>query len=73
MLTEEDEQFMEDYLYGNDISIERIHEMIRKGTVNNRIVPILCGSALKNKGIQLLLDAVTPVLTITTGSIARKR
>ncbi len=59
MLTEEDEQFMEDYLYGNDISIERIHEMIRKGTVNNRIVPILCGSALKNKGIQLLLDAVT--------------
>ncbi len=58
ILSEEDDTFLEDYLYGNVIDEERIHAVIRKGTINNRIVPILCGSALKNKGIQLLLDAI---------------
>lgn len=58
ILSEEDESFLEDYIYGNDIAVERIHSLIRKGTINNRFVPILCGAALKNKGIQLLLNAI---------------
>jgi len=62
ILSEEDESFLEDYLYGNEIKIEKIHQLIRQGTINNRIVPILCGAALKNKGIQLLLDAITRYL-----------
>jgi len=58
ILAEEDESFLEDYLYGQEIDEERIHKLIRQGTINNRIVPVLCGAALKNKGIQLLLDAI---------------
>ena len=62
ILSEEDESFMEDYLYGKGISQERIYLTIRKLTINNKLVPVLCGSALKNKGIQLLLDAVNNYL-----------
>lgn len=58
ILSEEDDTFLEDYLYGNVIDEKRIHAIVRKGTIANRIVPILCGSALKNKGIQLLLDGI---------------
>lgn len=62
ILSEEDESFMEDYLYNKDISEERIYQTIRKLTIRNKLVPVLCGSALKNKGIQLLLDAVNNYL-----------
>ncbi len=62
ILAEEDELFMEDYLYGKQINVDRIYQVIRKGTIGNRIVPVLCGSALKNKGIQLLLDAINRYL-----------
>ena len=58
IIAEEDESFLEDYLYENEINEERIHNIIRKGTINNRLVPVLCGSALRNKGVQLLLDAI---------------
>ena len=62
ILSEEEESFMEDYLYNKDISEERIYQTIRKLTIRNKLVPVLCGSALKNKGIQLLLDAVNNYL-----------
>lgn len=62
ILSEEDESFMEYYLYNKDISEERIYQTIRKLTIRNKLVPVLCGSALKNKGIQLLLDAVNNYL-----------
>ncbi len=62
ILSEEDEYFMEDYLYDKEISEERIYQTIRKLTIKNKLVPVLCGSALKNKGIQLLLDAVNNFL-----------
>ncbi len=62
ILCEEDEEFMVDFLYGKEITLEKIYQTIRKVTVKNRIVPVLCGSALKNKGIQLLLDAVNKYL-----------
>ena len=61
-LSDHDESIMEDFLEGNNIDRERIIEAIRKQTINLNIVPVLCGSAFKNKGVQLLLDAVVRYL-----------
>ena len=58
----EDEALMEKYLGGEDISEAEIKAAIRKGTLNHTFVPILCGSALKNKGVQPMLDAVIDFL-----------
>ena len=61
-LAELDEQIMLLYLNGQDISASQIKAAIRKLTISNSIVPVLCGSALRDKGIQLLLDAVVDYL-----------
>jgi elongation factor G len=61
-LAELDDSFMEKYLAGKPISLEEIQALIRQGTLNAKIVPVLCGSAFKNKGIQQLLDAVVAYL-----------
>ena len=61
-LSDHDVSIMEDFLEGNNIDRERIIEAIRKQTINLDIVPVLCGSAFKNKGVQLLLDAVVRYL-----------
>ena len=61
-LAEVDDEIMEAYLDGKEVSIEKIKEALRFGTINLKLVPLLCGSALKNKGIQLLLDAVIDYL-----------
>jgi elongation factor G len=53
-----DEAAMEAYLEGNEPDIDTLRQLIRKGTCSNQIVPVLCGSAFKNKGVQPLLDAV---------------
>ena len=53
-----DEEIMEKYLNGEELSVEDIKKCIRKGTINNQIVPVLCGTSYKNKGVQKLLDAV---------------
>ena len=55
---EANEELMDAYLDSGELSQEQIHEGIRVRTLNNEIVPILCGSAFKNKGVQALLDAV---------------
>ncbi len=55
---EMDDDLMEKYLNGETISEDEINSCIRKGTIAFKFVPILCGSAFKNKGVQLLLDAV---------------
>ena len=60
-LAEASEQFMEKYFEENYTN-DDIYQEIRKATIENSLVPILCGSALKNKGIQLLLDAVVRYL-----------
>ena len=52
------EETMEKYLEGEELSNEEIIEGLRVGTLNNAIVPVLCGTAFKNKGVQALLDAV---------------
>ncbi|MBC8512251.1 MAG: elongation factor G [Dehalococcoidia bacterium] len=61
-LAENDDQLMLLYLDGGDISGPQVKAAIRRLTLANRIVPVLCGSALKNKGIQPLLDAVVDYL-----------
>jgi elongation factor G len=61
-LAELDEQIMMLYLDGQDISVSQIKAAIRRLTVSNRVVPVLCGSALRDKGIELLLDAIVDYL-----------
>ena len=57
-----DEEAMEAYLEGKEIPEEKLKQLIRKGTCTLEFVPILCGSAFKNKGVQPLLDAVVDYL-----------
>jgi len=57
-VAETSEELMEKYLDKGDLSIEEIKKGIRKLTLNNEIVPALCGSAFKNKGVQAMLDAI---------------
>lgn len=61
-LAEIDDQIMARYLEGGDIGVDMIRSAIRKGTLEGRILPVLCGSAFKNKGIQPLLDAIVDYL-----------
>lgn len=56
--TEFDDSVLEKYLDGQDISVSDLKNCIRKGTIECKMVPVLCGSSYKNKGVQKLLDAV---------------
>ena len=62
MAVEMDDDAMEAYLEGNEPDIETLKKCIRKGTIAMTFVPVLCGSAFKNKGVQPLLDAVVDFL-----------
>jgi elongation factor G len=62
MAVEQDDAVMEAYLEGNEPDTATLKAMIRKGTLNFSFVPVLCGSAFKNKGVQPLLDAVVDYL-----------
>ncbi|UFJ40650.1 elongation factor G [Brevibacillus humidisoli] len=59
---EQDEELMMKYLEGEELTIEEIKGALRKGTVEVKLVPVLCGSSYKNKGVQLMLDAVVDYL-----------
>ncbi len=59
---EADDKALEDYLDGKEISVDTLKACIRKGTIDFRFVPVLCGTAFKNKGVQPLLDAVVDYL-----------
>ena len=61
-LADVDEDIMMAYLDGEDVDEETLHDAIRRGTIANQIVPVLTGTAFKNKGVQPLLDAVTRYL-----------
>ncbi|MFA6537650.1 MAG: GTP-binding protein, partial [Patescibacteria group bacterium] len=61
-VVENDEKLMDKYLAGEEISVEEIKFVLRKAVIANKVVPVLCGSALKNKGVQKLLDAVVDYL-----------
>jgi elongation factor G len=61
-LAERDDHLMMDYLEGEEISVERLKAAIRRATLNIDLTPVLCGSSFKNKGVQMLLDAVVDYL-----------
>ncbi|MDR6847518.1 MAG: elongation factor G [Sphingomonas sp.] len=62
MAVEQDDDLMEAYLEGTEPTTEQLKALIRKGTLSFSFVPVLCGSAFKNKGVQPLLDAVVDYL-----------
>jgi elongation factor G len=57
-IVEQDDKLMEKYLDGQEIEINELRQALRKATIGYKLVPVFCGSALKNKGIQLLIDAI---------------
>jgi elongation factor G len=61
-VAETDDALTEKYLEGEELTEEEIRTALRKGTIDGTVVPMLCGSAFKNKGVQLLLDAVVDYL-----------
>ena len=61
-IAEHDEQIMISYLEGHEVSEDEIRKAVRRGTIANQFTPVLCGSALKNVGVQRLLDAVIDYL-----------
>jgi elongation factor G len=61
-LADTDDAIMEDYLDGRDLSEDAIIQALRKATLSQKLVPVLCGSAFKNKGVQPLLDAIVRYL-----------
>ena len=65
-VAEYDEEIMEKYLNGEELSIDEIKSCIRKGTLAAEFFPVMCGSAYKNTGVKLLLDAVIDYLPAPT-------
>ena len=65
-IVECDDELMEKYLGGEEVSNEEIKAALRAGTIGNMIIPVLCGTAFKNKGIQPLLDAITAYMPAPT-------
>lgn len=61
-IAQEDESLIERFLAGEDLPLEDLKKGLRKATIEFKIVPVLCGSALKNKGVQFMLDAVVDYL-----------
>lgn len=57
-IVEHDDALMQQYLEGKEISVDDLKRVLRKATVAAKLVPVFCGSALKNKGVQFLLDAI---------------
>ena len=61
-IAENDDELINDYLEGKEIPLEKLKASLRKSVIANKIFPVLTGSALKNKGVQLVLDAVVDYL-----------
>jgi len=61
-LSETDDSFLEEYLEGSELGVERIKQVLRRATIQGKLFPVVCGAAFKNKGIQTLLDAVLDYL-----------
>ncbi len=61
-----DEDLMDKYLEGEEISVDELKKALRKATINNEIVPMLCGTSYRNKGVQLLLDAIIDYMPAPT-------
>ena len=61
-IVETDDALLERYFEGDEISVDELKAAIRKGTIERKFTPILCGSSYKNKGVQMLLDAMVEYL-----------
>ncbi|MBU4082768.1 elongation factor G [Patescibacteria group bacterium] len=61
-IVEQEDALMEKYLGGEEIGEDDLRRVLRKAVINYKLIPVFCGSALKNKGVQLLLDAVVDYL-----------
>ncbi len=61
-LSDVDEKIMEKFLNGEEVTADEIKAALRKGTVEMKLTPVLCGTAFKNKGVQQLLDAIVDYL-----------
>jgi len=61
-ISEQDEQLLEKYLEGREINEEDLRRVLRQAVINYQLVPVFCGSALKNKAVQLLLDGIIDYL-----------
>jgi elongation factor G len=61
-IVEHDENLMNKYLAGEDIPVDDLKKVLRKAVIAGKIVPVLCGAALRNKGVQKMLDAVVDYL-----------
>ena len=65
-VAESSEALMDEYLENGDLSVEQIKEAIRALTIANEVVPVMCGSAFKNKGVQAMLDGIVDYLPAPT-------
>lgn len=65
-ISETDEELLEKYLEGEELTVEELEKALRKATIDNIVVPVFCGSAYKNKGVQMLLDAVVKFMPAPT-------
>ena len=65
-VAEQDDEIMDKYLSGEEISINEIKDCIRKSTIANHMVPVTCGTSYKNKGVQKLLDAIVDYMPAPT-------
>ncbi len=61
-----DDELMEKYLMEEEISVDELKKALRKATINNEIIPMLCGTSYRNKGVQLLLDAINDYMPAPT-------
>ncbi|MGI6193426.1 MAG: elongation factor G [Christensenellales bacterium] len=57
-IADQDDELMEKYLNGEELTADEIRACLRKGTISNQIVPVTCGTSYRNKGVQPLLDAI---------------
>ena len=71
-IAETDDEIMMKYLEGEEISVEELKAALRKAVIANELFPVLCGSSYKNKGVQMLLDAVIDYMPAPTDIAAIK-
>ena len=65
-VAEQDDELIEKYLMGEELTLEEIKTCIRKATIANEMVPVVCGTSYRNKGVQLMLDAVIDYMPAPT-------
>ena len=71
-VAEQDDDLMEKYLSGEELTKEEIMATIRKATIDNKMVPVTCGTSYKNKGVQKLLDAIIAYMPAPSDVLAIK-